>query len=85
MQSFYVLCLAAAFSLFLWQSVSDARQSVVQQTMLLVIIIPMADMPPLQGLKICGKQCLPQRFYIQVPASCQCSILLRCAKSAACI
>ena len=39
MQSFYILCLAAAFSLFLWQSVSDARQSVVQQTMLFVIII----------------------------------------------
>ena len=39
MQLFYILCFIAAFSLFLWQSVSDARQSIVQQTMLLVIII----------------------------------------------
>lgn len=39
MQPFYILCFIAAFSLFLWQSVSDARQSIVQKTMLLVIII----------------------------------------------
>lgn len=39
MQPFYISCLVAAFSLFLWQSVSDARQSIVQKTMLLVIII----------------------------------------------
>lgn len=49
MQSFYVLCLAAAFSLFLWQSVSDARQSVVQQTMLLVIIISNGGYAALAG------------------------------------
>lgn len=39
MQLFYIFCFIAAFSLFLWQSVSDARQSVMQRTMLLVIII----------------------------------------------
>lgn len=49
MQSFYILCLAAAFSLFLWQSVSDARQSVVQQTMLLVIIISNGGYAALAG------------------------------------
>ena len=43
MQLFYILCFIAAFSLFLWQSVSDARQSVVQQTMLLVIIISYSE------------------------------------------
>lgn len=43
MQSFYILYLAAASSLFLWQSVSDARQSVAQQTMLLVIIISYSE------------------------------------------
>ena len=49
MQSFYILCLVAAFSLFLWQSVSDARQSVVQQTMLLVIIISNGGYAALAG------------------------------------
>ena len=49
MQPFYILCLAAAFSLFLWQSVSDARQSVVQQTMLLVIIISNGGYAALAG------------------------------------
>lgn len=49
MQLFYILCFIAAFSLFLWQSVSDARQSVVQQTMLLVIIISNGGYAALAG------------------------------------
>ena len=49
MQPFYILCFVAAFSLFLWQSVSDARQSVVQQTMLLVIIISNGGYTALAG------------------------------------
>lgn len=39
MKTFYEVCFLLSFSLFLWQSISDARQSVVQRTMLLVIII----------------------------------------------
>lgn len=39
MELFYEVCFLLSFSLFLWQSVSDARQSVVQRTMLVVIII----------------------------------------------
>lgn len=39
METFYEVCFLLSFSLFLWQSVSDARQSVVQRTMLVVIII----------------------------------------------
>ena len=49
MQPFYILCLVAAFSLFLWQSVSDARQSVVQQTMLLVTTISNGGYAALAG------------------------------------
>lgn len=49
MQLFYIFCFVAAFSLFLWQSVSDARQSVVQQTMLLVIIISNGGYAALAG------------------------------------
>ena len=49
MQPFYILCFVAAFSLFLWQSVSDARQSVVQQTMLLVTTISNGGYAALAG------------------------------------
>lgn len=85
MQLFYILCFIAAFSLFLWQSVSDARQSVVQQTMLLVIIISNGGYAALAGAEICGRRCLLQRFCTQARASCRCSTLLQCARSAACI
>ena len=39
MKGFYLVCFLLSFSLFLWQSVSDARQSVVQRTALLIVII----------------------------------------------
>ena len=39
MRGFYLVCFLLSFSLFLWQSVSDARQSVVQRTALLIVII----------------------------------------------
>ena len=39
MKGFYLICFLLSFSLFLWQSVSDARQSVVQRTALLIVII----------------------------------------------
>lgn len=39
MKRFYLVCFLLSFSLFLWQSVSDARQSVVQRTALLIVII----------------------------------------------
>ena len=39
MKGFYFVCFLLSFSLFLWQSVSDARQSVVQRTALLIVII----------------------------------------------
>lgn len=39
MKIFYLVCFLLSFSLFLWQSVSDARQSVVQRTALLIVII----------------------------------------------
>lgn len=39
MKAFYIICFLLSFSLFLWQSVSDARQSVVQHTALLIVII----------------------------------------------
>lgn len=39
MTYFYICCLISAFALFLWQSISDERQSVTQQIMLVVVII----------------------------------------------
>ena len=39
MKRFYLVCFLLSFSLFLWQSVSDAHQSVVQRTALLIVII----------------------------------------------
>ena len=39
MKGFYLVCFLLSFSLFLWQSVSDARQSVVQRTALLIVIM----------------------------------------------
>lgn len=39
MKVFYSVCFLLSFLMFFWQSVSDARQSVMQRTMLLVVVI----------------------------------------------